>query len=167
MKSIPNFEGYFIDRLGRVFSNRNPRNHKNKRGIHQLKVWVSRGYLRVGLYKDGKNNFRMIHSLLLETFVGTRKIGQIARHLNDRKSDNRLKNLAWGSPKENCDDALRNGLRLRGEKSPTSKLRLKDVRKIRSLLSKGVHQRQLAKRFGVAKSTITAINTGKIWRDTR
>jgi hypothetical protein len=47
---------------------------------------------------------------MLLTFKGPPPPGKgYARHLNDDQWDNVLENLAWGSPKDNYDDAVRNG----------------------------------------------------------
>lgn len=48
-------------------------------------------------------------ALVLTAFVGPRPEGQVARHLNDDRSDNRLVNLEWGTLSENSYDAVRNG----------------------------------------------------------
>lgn len=55
---------------------------------------------------DGKEY--MLHRVVLETFVGPPPPGSYGRHLNDDRSDNRLENLAWGTPQDNVNDMLRN-----------------------------------------------------------
>lgn len=52
---------------------------------------------------------RYVHTLVLETFVGPRPLGAYARHLDDDPRNNRLANLAWGTPSDNAFDASRNG----------------------------------------------------------
>jgi hypothetical protein len=64
-----------------------------------------RGYLRLSLQGED----RSLHRMLLESFARPPKPGEVARHLNDDKLDNRLENLAWGSQLENMADAARNG----------------------------------------------------------
>lgn len=67
------------------------------------------GYRVVDLIKDGHASRRLVHQLVLEAFVGPREPGQITRHLNDVKTDNRLENLVWGTHLENAADAQENG----------------------------------------------------------
>jgi hypothetical protein len=50
-----------------------------------------------------------VHILMAETFLGRRRAGRIALHHNDRKADNRIVNVRWGSRRENYADAVRNG----------------------------------------------------------
>jgi len=51
-----------------------------------------------------------VHILMAETFLGPRPEGWVgALHFNDRKSDNRIANIRWGTYRENYADAVRNG----------------------------------------------------------
>lgn len=52
---------------------------------------------------------RLLHRLILETFVGPCPPGMQCCHYNDIKTDNRLENLRWDTPEANMRDALRNG----------------------------------------------------------
>ena len=50
-----------------------------------------------------------------------------------------------------------------GEKHPRVKLKIKDVKRIRSLVHGGVAQDSIARQFDVAQTTISAIKNRKIW----
>ena len=53
----------------------------------------------------------------------------------------------------------------RGESHPQAKLTRDQVCEIREFLAQGdLTHREIAKRFGVSRSTITHINTGRKWR---
>lgn len=52
----------------------------------------------------------------------------------------------------------------RGENNPMSKLTDDNVREIRQLLAAGVAQTEIAARFGVARTIISRIKLGEIWR---
>lgn len=67
------------------------------------------GHLWVTLRTPGTRRNRTVHSLILEAFAGPRPAGAVARHLNGNPSDNRVENLAWGTPKENGEDMTRHG----------------------------------------------------------
>jgi hypothetical protein len=123
MKPIPDFEGYFINEDGEVFSELSGRLTKM---VTQLKNWPADrtdDYGRLGLRKNGKTHQRMVHRMMIETFVGPIPKGMHVRHLNGKKSDNRLSNLKIGTPLENAHDNWLNG------KKHTSRIHL-------SLLSK-------------------------------
>lgn len=65
-------------------------------------------YLAVTLRGRGRPKRARVHVVVLEAFVSPRPDGMVARHLNDQQSDNRLANLAWGTPERNREDARRN-----------------------------------------------------------
>lgn len=67
------------------------------------------GYLTVSVRVDGKRKTRPVHRLVAEAFHGAPGIGQITRHLNGVRSDNRAANLCWGTGSENNADTLRHG----------------------------------------------------------
>lgn len=71
------------------------------------------------------------------------------------------RHLRWASIKENHADKIGHGTAPRGENNYNSKLTEEDVRVIRS--SKGVSQRELARRFGVSFSQISDIIARKRW----
>lgn len=49
--------------------------------------------------------------------------------------------------------------------STATKLNEQDVGLIRSMLAIGARQRHLAEQFGIGKSLVAAVSTGKVWRD--
>ena len=67
------------------------------------------GYRRVTLSKGGKKRSRLVHHLVLEAFVGPRPEGYECRHLNGDPTDNRPKNLIWGTSSENKRDIVQHG----------------------------------------------------------
>lgn len=51
-----------------------------------------------------------VHECVLAAFVGQKLLPKyVARHLNGDKLDNRVENLAWGSPLQNARDEYDNG----------------------------------------------------------
>ena len=67
-------------------------------------------YEVVRLY-DGTGSFQdwLVHVLVLSTFVGPRPDGMEVRHLDGNSLNNSLENLAWGTHKENTQDAFVHG----------------------------------------------------------
>lgn len=51
---------------------------------------------------------RTVHRLLAMAFIRVPRFGEVVRHLNDDPTDNRLENLAIGTPQDNADDRTRN-----------------------------------------------------------
>lgn len=104
-KPIPGYEGlYEVSNMGRIMS-------LPKRGRYAeiLRASHVRGYLVVGLHKDGRQLTKSVHRLVLEAFVGHCPEGMEACHYNDERTDNRLVNLRWDTRSENRKDNIRNG----------------------------------------------------------
>lgn len=87
-----------------------------------------------------------------------------ARHLNDDRHDNRVENLCWGTDAENKADAKRNGVGSQGERNGRAILTRQMVMEIRKTRGK-LTQDELAAKYGVTQTTISAIQLRKLWRD--
>jgi hypothetical protein len=97
-KDVKGYEGiYQVSNIGRV------KNLKfNKEKI--LKLYLSHGYYRISLGKDGKNIYRAVSQLVAEAFLGHNPCGMklVIDHINDIKTDNRVENLQIVTQRENA-----------------------------------------------------------------
>lgn len=110
--------------------------------------------------------WRLMHRLVLETFVGERNEGFCCNHINGNKKDNSLENLEWVTVSENNQHALDTGLRDNGigDTSFNHKLKEVEVYEIKRLIAKREYsQIDIARKYGVHKATINAINKNKNW----
>lgn len=150
---VPEFPGYQVSRCGDVWS--------DKSGKFLKLLPDKRGYRYVALRKSGRTIRRPVHQLVLEAHVGPRPEDfQLVRHLNGVTHDNRLENLRYGTFKENVADTIRHGSHRR---TGAPKLGVNQLYEIRELLRQGVFQKEIARRYGVGKSTINRISTGKTY----
>lgn len=103
-KDIKGYEGlYQISNLGNVKS-LNYRNTDEEKILKQIKH--SKGYLQVGLCKNGKTKKYTTHRLVAEHFIpNPNNLPQID-HINTNKTDNRVENLRWCTIKENNNNPL-------------------------------------------------------------
>ncbi len=114
-KDVPDYEGrYSVSDRGRVRSL--PRTITDKTGRPRflrgkiLKPILWEGYLSANLNKQGKSQRFGIHRLVLLAFVGPCPDSMECRHFPDRdRSNNKLENLQWGTPKENQHDRIEHG----------------------------------------------------------
>jgi hypothetical protein len=161
-RNIPGFENHYeVSNHGRV--RRSPAARRMAGKI--VKPWPpgAYGHLKVGLYVARVRSVRWVHRVVLEAFVGACPKGHQCRHLNGDPADNRLENLAWGTPKENAADKYRHGTHQRGTDRPMSILTDDAIREIRRL--HGVEkQADIAARFGVARTTVNSVQNGYSWR---
>jgi hypothetical protein len=163
MKQIPGFENYSVTKDGQVWSN-NPYKNRRKRWLKLSED--TRGYLRVDLpLNPCRYKHKLIHHLVLETYVGPRPPGKVCRHLDGNKLNNNLNNLCWGTYKQNSQDSKQHGTAISGETQGLSKLTWDDVDFIRWAYSFGIFsQRRLAKFFSVSQSQIWCVVNERTWR---
>lgn len=154
MKQIYNIPDYYIDKAGDVFSNIIMPNSTKRRNFTKIKRWLRNGYWCVSLSSSGKNKNYYIHNLLLETFICPRPEGYQCRHRDGNRLNIALKNLSWGTVKENQTDRLYHGTDNRGIHHPLSKYSDQFVSSIKKLY-KTRKQKEIAEIFGVPKSTIS------------
>lgn len=168
-RDVPGFPGYRVGSDGSVW-NAWINCHLGRRLTARWKPMKlspgSKGYLRVNLTPVGERyrTFR-VHRLVLEVFVGPCPDGMECRHLNGAKTDNRLTNLAWGTPAENVGDNLAFRVYRHGENHRSVKLTATQVREIRARYAAGgVLLRELAAEFGVNLSNVCSIVNRRSWK---
>ena len=170
LQTIPGLPDYAMTQDGRVWSK--PRRKSSKNG-KWLKPYICKqgGYSSVTLQKDGKEVCRLIHRLILETYVGPCPDGMECRHLDGNPANNTLSNLKWGTRSENQQDAVRHGTcrarfnSCKGELHWNSKLTRDDVQDIDALYRTRLFTRaKIAKLYRVSVVTISRIINKKSWQ---
>ncbi|HWT82713.1 MAG TPA: HNH endonuclease [Candidatus Methylomirabilis sp.] len=111
-----------------------------------------------GQYRDGRV---MLHRAVMSVVLG-RQLGrdEFVCHRDDDPGNNWPHNLYLGDHASNAADSGRNGGRLRGNSHPCTKIWDAQVREIRSALSRGERVGDLARAYGVHKSTVSRIKHG-------
>lgn len=156
---VEGFDHYMVSNLGNVKSLVNP----NKPRI--LKPQSStNGYLQLNLFsRTGEHRKFLVHRLIGLTFIPNLQDKPQINHIDGDRTNNRVENLEWVTPKENIQHALDNNLMCTGTCHGNSKLKQEDVNFIRD--NKDSYRRvDLAQIFGVSKALITNIINGKIWK---
>ncbi len=142
-------------------------------------VWT--GYLNVGygrIRRGGKKE--LVHRVVWEEAHGPIPDGLIVRHaVCDNRACVNLEHLALGTHADNMKDMVEHGRSAKGDKiflrqhperaarpgaqNGMSKLTARDVLEMRRLRSEGMKLSDLAQKFGVVKSAVSAICSGKRW----
>ena len=96
-KTIEGFENYEVSTWGNI---------RGKYGV--LKPYKNKkGYLKVGLYKDGKNNKKRVNRLVAQAFIPNPHCLPQVNHKDGNKLNNSYTNLEWVTNEENCYHAKR------------------------------------------------------------
>lgn len=165
---IPGYPRYAINNSGIILSTF----HRNRHGItipwknanHVKTLTSKRGYHIVNLRHNGRPRQMFVHTLVLTTFVGPCPDGQMCRHLDGCKTNNHVDNLAWGTAKQNSDDAALHGTLRKGEKCNLAKLTENDVLEIRRRAASGERQLDIAKDFPITIHAVSVIVRRIIWK---
>ncbi len=165
-RSIPGWEGlYEVSDLGRVRSVSRVvmRSNGVKNSVQQriLKSSNSKDqpYLLVGLYKTGsKSKSFCVHSLVAIAFLGPKPDGMLVRHINGDKTDNRLKNITYGTYQENALDMHSHGT------MSFARMNAEMVIEARKRSSLGESYVSISRSMGVKVSTIMAAIKRQNWK---
>lgn len=155
-KDVVGFEKkYLVSDLGRIKS-------FNKGNILILKQSrLTKQYCGVSLvYKTQK-----VHRLVAIAFIPNIENKPQVNHKNGIKQDNRLNNLEWATNSENQIHAFKNKMQnnRQGILHNLCKLTEKQVLEIRAINHKESYN-SIGKRYGVNKSTISAIINRTNWK---
>jgi hypothetical protein len=130
----------------------------------QKKVFVAKnGYLSFAMSVKNKTQIKTIHRVLMETFVGPCPNGMETLHIDGNRLNNDLKNLRWGTRKENVQDAMRHGTLLIGTKNNQSKFTKENLNELKNMYESGVKKGIMALHFDVSDTTIYRIFSGKTY----
>lgn len=122
-KNIKGYDGYQISNQGRVRSKINNR-HGLGKVYHDLKLTNNKhGYPTVAL---GRGNRFLVSRLVAKAFIPNPKNLPLVRHIDDNPSNNYVKNLKWGTQKDNMQDCVKHG-RLVGNTGPAIEATKKPV----------------------------------------
>jgi hypothetical protein len=165
MKNIKNFEHYYIDEQGNVYS-------KKRGNIKKLSpILTHYGYYDVGL-TNSKGICKMyIHRLVAEHYIDNPNNLPQVNHIDGNKLNNNVFNLEWCNSKDNLKHARETGLNNsiprpngKGEKNSRSKLTDNLVLEIRQKASEGITHKELSMHYKVAESTISGIISRIRWK---
>jgi len=163
-KFIPGWESFYeVSNFGVIRSvdrivHKNNGTQANYRGKVRSATNDQDGYLGVLLSAPGtKKVFMRVHHAVLLAFCSARPVGCECRHLDGNNKNNCLENLRWGTPEENNSDRIQQATVAYGERHGKCKLLDKDIEFI---VSSTIETKDLACKYGVARTTITKIRNG-------
>ena len=125
-----------------------------------------KGYRRVVLMKNGKQINALVHRLIAQTFIPNPENKPEVNHKDGNKENNSVFNLEWCTHKENVHHAIETGLKDdRGTHSSRASCNEEKVKKIRSLISEGKRNEEIAKIIGVSKDVVRYIRCNRTYKE--
>jgi hypothetical protein len=171
-KDIEGYEGHYqVSNLGRVKSLERvvKRRHNTTRTITE-KILKQRskpsGYEYYQLSGRGILKNMYTHRLVALSFIPNPKEKTQVNHINGIKTDNRVNNLEWSTPKENAGHAMRTGLtnNKRGEEHGGAKLTEDQVTEIKIRIIAEESNISISLDFPVSRGAISRIRNNKNWK---
>ncbi len=165
-KPIPGFNNWYeVSDLGNVRSwissngkvwgrSKQPKLLKQYTGVRDRKS--------VTLINSNKKTY-YVHKIVAETFIGPCPLNFEVCHNNGDSSDNRLSNLRYDTHINNQADQLLHGTRHRGAIHHSAKTTEQDVIEIRKLFTEGNTQADIARTYGLTRTSVHSIVHRKSW----
>ena len=123
-KPVNGYEGIYevsshgrVRSLDRTVTRSDGQVHRRKGNILRMPLMQPKGYPFVNLSAQGKYRVRYVHSLVAETFIGTRPEGMQVCHNDGIKTNNHVDNLRYGTPRDNELDKVRHGANVNAAKT--------------------------------------------------
>ena len=156
-KEVYGFNNYLCNENGEIYSLL-----RNK----ILKGRSLKGYKRVALMKDGKTIDVLVHRLIAQTFLPNPENKPYINHIDGDKTNNSVSNLEWCTQKENVQHAIETGLKDdRGTHSSRASCNEEKLKEIRSLISEGKRNEEIAKIVGVSKDVVRYIRCNRTYKE--
>lgn len=153
-KIVENFPNYAVSNQGRVMIIKSRIKQCLGKIMKAMASWD--GYEYVELSNNGYRQKHKIHRLVATAFLGKKPAELVTNHIDGNKRNNSPSNLEYITDQANRIPNL-------GEKNGGSKLTEETVRRIRRTPHKYGVTKQLCQEFGVHRTTIHRIRTGKRW----
>lgn len=157
-KDIKGYEGlYQVSNIGRIKS------FKRNESIMQPND-NGKGYLQVGLTKNGKRSYFKIHRLVAEVFIPNPDNKPEVNHIDGNKKNNTVENLEWCTTKENCQHRQKTGL---GNIEAATKAKYKSVLKYDLKTGKILEEFESAKAAALSLQSNKSDNVARVCRGER
>ncbi|MEG5043460.1 HNH endonuclease [Microcoleus sp. B4-C1] len=134
--------------------------------ISKEDCWITdlsspKGYPRIG----HNQKMRKVSRVMFELHYGEIPEGMYVCHKCDNRACVNPEHLFLGTHQDNMADMVKKNRQAKGSNQGSSKLTEKQVAEIKFLLAEGkLMQKEIAQKFGIRPSYVSAIKCGKKWK---
>lgn len=145
--------GLIVSDTGRVVKRK-----RGSRDYAHAKQGKRTGYPSANLRDGGKVS---VHRLVAELFCERLPGQDVVRHLDGTRDNNRASNLAWGTLRDNSQDAIRHGTHPTASRNGNAVLTREQALQIKAAVETGELHSSIAQRFGVKPWVVNNLALGK------
>ena len=154
-KSLEEYKGIKVSSVGRIWK---AANKSRKERILTEFPKDRDGYCRCSVQRlDGTWTSQPVHRLVAKAFISNPENKQSVNHINGNRTDNRVENLEWVTPKENVIHSFKFGSRKECKNVPRKTLltdfQISQIDKLRELYTVN----QIAKLFNIEYQSLKNI----------
>lgn len=92
-RDVRKVDNHEVSSLGRV-------RKKDTQKVYKCTIDKMSGYTKCSLYENGVTITETVHRMVAEAFLPNPEEKSQVHHINENKTDNRVENLMWVTPKE-------------------------------------------------------------------
>ena len=174
-RRIKEADNFLVSNLGRVKSEaRLIRYEHNKTGeefYRQTKDVILKGTKNKHGYpfviirsNEGNKMHVLVHRLVAQAFIPNPDNHPFVNHKDGIKSNNRVENLEWCTPKYNSEHSVKIGANRFGSNSPISKLDENLVELLKIKMALGYTPAELSYEYNIDHVSLLNIKKGKSWK---
>lgn len=130
-----------------------------KKGLIIASFYDKSGYKVVSL--KNPQMLKKVHRLVAIAFVHNPENKPQVNHIDSNRTNNNVNNLDWVTAKENSEHSVKSGRQRQGEKHYKAMFKNKDIPEIRA---SSLTRKELAKKYGVSRSTIENVLKKRTWK---
>lgn len=168
VRSLDKFQDFPLFAKGNSGGNKTVMTPVLRKGKLMRLTEAKTGYLCVGLFKDNKNKWTLVHRLVADAFLEQEENKKHVNHKDSNRKNNAVTNLEWCTPRENTNHAwTEGGLKDIPHKTFVSNSKLTDeqiaeIKKIKT--STKIANEKIANMYGITRRSVDRLIKGESYK---
>lgn len=168
VRSLDKFQDFPLFTKGNSCGNKTVITPVFRKGKLMQLTEAKTGYFCVGLFKDKKNKWTLVHRLVADAFLNHDEKKKHVNHKDSNRKNNVVSNLEWCTPQENVKHAWKKGgLKNMPQKTFVSNAKLTDkqIAEIKNIkMSTKIANEKIANMYGVTRRSVDRLIKGESYK---